>query len=305
MAKILISGGSGLVGSSLVKLLKQQQHEVFVLTQRKSLAKDQNWIYWDVQNEKIIPESIPEVDVVIHLAGENIGGKRWTKKQQQIIRDSRVKSCEFLFKLFSSIEKKPDVFISASAVGYYGSISSDKIFTELDSAAPDYLGSVCDDWECAADKFNSLGSRVVKIRTGVVFSDDGSALQQMIVPMHFGFNAILGRGNQYVPWIHLNDLCSIYAEAVIDPNIHGAFNAVSSEIVTYEKLMKEVCVVLNKKRLKIKIPKFFIKLVFGKMSVILIEGSRVANQKLRETNFQFEYPELNDALRNLLLKKNQ
>lgn len=303
MAKILISGGSGLVGKSLVALLKNQHHQVYVLTHRKELAQNSNWIYWDPEYEIIDTELLHNIDVVIHLAGANIGSKRWTRTRKKIIRDSRIRSCEFLFKLFSTLDKQPGVFISASAVGFYGSTTSEKIYTELDPAAQDFLGKVCDDWERAADKFNSLGSRVVKIRTGVVLSEEGSALQQMILSLRFGLNAILGKGNQYFPWIHIDDLCNIYAKAVNDSNMRGAYNAVSSDISTNEKLMNVVCEVLNKKTLKIKILKVVVKLLFGEMAVILLEGSRVSNQKLLDASFELKYPALPVALRNLLLKE--
>lgn len=304
MAKILITGGTGVIGTSLRKRLLDKGYEVAILSRTKKPETSIETYTWDNKAKIIDKKAIDYADYIIHLAGENIGEKRWTKKRRQIIIESRVKSTELILNSVIDQNKKIKAFISASAVGYYGSITSDKIFIENDSSHNDFIGETCREWEQAADKFMTIGVRTVKIRTGIVLTKESGALEKMISPLKYGISALLGNGKQYLPWIHIDDLCDIYIKAIEDIEMNGVYNAVAPEHVSYKDFMTQVAIVIKKPFLNINIPSFILKIIFGKMSSILINGSRVSSNKLEKTGYFFKYPSVKSALKNLLTKEN-
>ena len=244
-------------------------------------------------------KAIDEADYIIHLAGANIGDKRWTDKRKQLIIDSRVKSAQLLFDTIKDRNKILKAFISASAIGYYGAITSDKIFTETDPAANDFLGETCRLWEQSAGQFNGLGIRTVKIRTGVVLTSQGGALAKMVAPVKIGIGSALGSGKQYLPWIHIEDLCEIYLKAIEDIQMKGPYNAVAPENKTNKEFTHSLAQALNKPFWFPNIPALILKLFFGKMSDMLLKGSRVSSEKIIASDFTFKFPDIETALNDL------
>lgn len=300
MATVLITGGTGLIGKHLYMRLQERGYKVTILSRTKSTEEQIPSFKWDINEFKIDHEAIATADYIIHLSGINIGEKRWTPKRKQQIIESRIKSGQLLFNEIQKQNKDLKAFISASAIGYYGSITSEKIFKETDPPGNDFLGKTCKKWENIADRFQDAGIRTVKIRTGVVLTKRGGALSKMVMPVRKGFGAVIGSGKQYLPWIHIDDLCGIYIRAIEDSKMRGAYNAVAPEHTTNKEFTKSLAGILQKPLWLPNIPAFVMKLVFGKMSEILLQGSRVSSEKIQATGYKFLFPGLEPALYQLM-----
>ena len=300
METILISGGTGLVGRHLCKKLKDKGYAVGFLSRASRQDMDIPTYAWDIESNEIEKEAIETADYIIHLAGANIGSRRWTNKRRQIIIDSRVKTGQLIFDKIKDNKNKLKAFISASAIGYYGAITTDKIFTETDPPSNDFLGKICQQWEQTADNFERLGIRTVKIRTAIVLTKQGGALARMITPVKLRIDPTLGRGNQFLPWIHIDDLCGIYIKAIEDTQMNGAYNAASPDHTTNRDFAKTLARVLNKHFWFPNIPSFLLKLIFGKMSEILLNGSRVSSEKIIKAGYKFKFTNLESSLVDLL-----
>lgn len=304
MEKVLITGGSGIVGKHLSHKLQERGYSVAILSRAKMQTAGVMVYIWNLNNSEIEEKAINNVDYIIHLAGANIGEKRWTKARKQLIVDSRVKTAELIFKKVKEQNKGLKAFISASAIGYYGTITSDKIFKETDLPSDDFLGNTCKEWEDIVDRFKELKIRIVKIRTGVVLTEKKGALSKIITPVKMGIASAIGSGEQYLPWIHIDDLCEIYIKAIEDKQMNGAYNAVAPDHKTNKDFTKILASVLNKPFWFPKIPASLMKLIFGEMSVLLLKGSRVSADKILEAGYKFQFPDLKSALTNLI-KKNE
>lgn len=282
---IVITGGTGLVGRHLSKKLREAGYNVFVLT----------------RSEPESVKAIDQADYIVHLAGANIGAGRWTARRKQEILSSRVETAEVIFKRVAAASEttRLKAFISASATGYYGAVTTDHIFTEDDPAATDFLGETCRLWEAAADRFQELGVRIVKIRTGVVLTAKGGALAKMSLPVKLGLGSAMGSGVQYLPWIHIEDLCGIYIKAIEDVQMQGAYNAVAPEQVNNREFTRSLARALRKPFWLPPIPSLLMKLIFGEMSSILLEGSRVSADKIIREGYSFRFPRLKEAFLDL------
>lgn len=283
-------------------MLMQQGHKVFWLGRQKNVHETIPSFYWDPEKNYIDEKALEKADRIIHLAGMSIN-QRWTKKNKQQIIDSRVKTARMIFDALSRMGKHPEAFISASAAGYYGTYTSDKIFTETDKPANDFTGTVCRLWEEQARLFSTAGIRTVILRSGVVLSTRGGALQKMMVPVKAGFGVPAGTGKQYFPWIHIDDLCRLYIKAIEDRSMEGPYNAVAPEHLTNAEFMRALCRVMKKPFRQFSVPPLLMKLFFGEMSVLLLEGSRLSCRKAIETGFTFEFPDIDTALTDLLAEK--
>ena len=289
MHKILITGGSGLVGRRLTKLLKKNNYNVVVLSRN---PKKENEFKWDVSKSYIDKKALENIDFIIHLAGAGIAEKRWTRNRKKIIIDSRVQSADLLFKEVDKQNLKG--FISASGIGYYGAQTSSKIFTENDDSGNDFLSDVCFKWEKAATQFKNKNTFVTILRTGVVLSKNGGALEKMKTPII----SAIGSGKQYLPWIHLDDLCKIYLYA-IEKEINGIYNAVSVEHITNKDFSKKLAKVIKRPFLNFNVPAFVLKIALGELSKILLEGSRISSKKIEKSGFSFRFKNLDKALLDL------
>lgn len=303
MLTILISGGTGLVGKHLSEKLKEKGYRVAVLSRTSKEDSDIPAFAWDIEKKQIDKEAIETADCIIHLAGAAIAEKRWTAQRKQLIIDSRVKSGQLIFDKVKENKNKVKIFISASAIGYYGAITTDKIFTEADAPANDFLGETCKQWEGVADRFEELGIRTVKIRTGIVLSKQGGALEKMITTVKMGIGSPLGSGKQYMPWIHIDDLCGIYIKAIEDSQMKGVYNAVAPDHKTNMDYVKILARLLKKPLWFPNVPSIAIKIIFGSMSAIILKGSRVSSEKIRAAGYNFLFPDLESALTDLVEKK--
>ena len=302
MATVLITGGTGLVGKHLCKRLKEKGYDVAILSRTRKQETAIPTYTWDLDKKEIQKEAIDTADYIIHLAGANIGDKRWTAKRKQIIIDSRVKTGQLIFSKIKEQNKDLKAFISASAIGYYGTITLDKIFTEADPPANDFLGDTCRQWEQMTDRFKDLGIRAVKIRTGVVLTGQGGALSKMTAPVKMGIGSAVGNGRQYLPWIHIDDLCDIYIKAIEDTQMKGAYNAVAPDQKTNKEFTQTIAHILKKPFWFPNVPAIAMKLMFGKISEILLRGSRISSNKIKKTGYNFLFPDLESALADLLKK---
>ncbi|WP_075341321.1 TIGR01777 family oxidoreductase [Tenacibaculum agarivorans] len=288
MAKILLTGGTGLVGSLLEKILIEKQHEVFILTRS---PKAKNHFKWDVSSN-FIDEKALRVDYIIHLAGAGIADKKWTPKRKKELIDSRVASAELLYNKVKELSIPLKGFISSSGIGYYGAITSENIYKETDEPANDFISKICIEWEKAALLFSNSDIPVTILRTGVVLSKKGGALKKMNTPL---FLSSLGNGNQYVPWIHIEDLCNLYVKAIEDTTFTGIYNAVAPEHQTNTSFTKILGTTLKKTVTPFNVPSFILKLVLGELAIIVLAGSRISTEKI-ESVYQFNFSKLTDAL---------
>jgi uncharacterized protein (TIGR01777 family) len=300
METILITGATGLIGHQLCHKLKELGYRVTTLSRTKNNTSGFQTFTWNIENQILDQEAIDTADYIIHLAGANIGERRWTKERKQFIVDSRVKSAQLLLNKIKSSNIQPKAFISASAIGFYGAFTSDKIFDETDRPAHDFLGTTCQQWESSITQFERLGIRTVLLRTGIVLTKKGGALAKMSIPVKLYLGSPLGDGKQYMPWIHIDDLCNIYIKAITDIKMQGVYNAVAPDFKTNKEFIKTLANVLHKPFLNFNIPAFLFKIIFGEMSAMLLKGSRVSPEKLLATGYIFKYTELKSALLDLL-----
>jgi len=295
---VLITGGSGLVGRYLTSALLNKGYRVTHLSRKSSRFGRVRVFRWDPGKGILDPMSLEGIDYIVNLAGANIGEKRWTKGRKDEIVKSRIESVKLLNKVITDNHLQIKAFISASAAGYYGSITSDRIFKEEDPPASDFLGSTCRLWEESADLFSKTGIRTVKIRTAVVLERSDSALSKLMMPAKFGFLAQTGNGSQYMPWIHIADLCGIYIKAIEDHNINGAFNAVSPNHVTHREFIKTLADVTGKLLFPVSVPAFILRAALGEMSDVVLKGSRIGSDKIINAGYLFRFGNLHDALEN-------
>ena len=291
--QVLISGGSGLLGKAITNLLTIKGYEVAILSRKRGIEGIKSF-YWDYEKSIIDKDAIEFADVIIHLAGENIAGKRWTKKQKQIIIDSRVQTSELLFSAIKEAKSKPRTIISASAIGYYGTKTTQHIYTEDDEAGSDFLADCVVQWEKSVDQFQELGIQVFKFRIGVVLSNQGGALQKMLKPIRAGFGAVLGSGKQYIPWIEISDLARIFLFAIEKKLTNSVYNAVAPDFITNRDFTKILANKLSRHLFLPNIPVFILKLFMGEMSSILLYGSRVSAKSITSEGFDFLYQKLDD-----------
>ena len=289
MAKILITGGTGLIGNKLTQLFIENNHEVAILSRKPS---KKNEFKWNIANNTIDEKAFENIDFIIHLAGAGIADERWSKARKKELIDSRVQSANLLFNYVKKLKIPLKGFISASGIGYYGAVTSDTIFEETANAGNDFLAEICVKWEAAALQFEKEQIPVTILRTGVVLSSSGGALEKMKTPVI----TPLGSGKQYLPWIHIDDLCEIYLKAV-ENNLTGIYNAVAPEHQTSYSFSKELAKSIQKPFVGIPVPSFLLKLMFGEMAIILLEGSKISAKKIEKSGFSFRFNTLEKALK--------
>ncbi len=296
MPKVLITGGTGLIGRHLSRKLKEKGYEVIHLSRSREPESEIPSSYWDVHNHLIEKDALKDADYIVHLSGANIGSKRWTGRRKREILDSRVQSGEFILEQVKKLAKKPEAFISASATGYYSTEPAEDILDEQAAPSDGFLGQTCRAWEQIAEMFTKIGIRSVIIRTGIVLSKDGGALSKFILLVRMGLGAALGSGKQYMPWVHIDDLCGIYIKAIEESQMVGAFNAVAPEHLTNKEFTQSIAKTLRKPLWLPHIPAIIIKLIFGEMSVMLLNGNKISAGKITSAGYNFQFPDIESAL---------
>jgi uncharacterized protein len=297
MKRILITGGSGLVGQQITELLKKKGYEVAWLSRS---AQGEKTFLWNVEKGQIDPEAMEWADAVIHLAGAGVAEKRWTTERKKLILESRTAGTKLLFTAIESSKKKPNAFISASAVGYYGFDTGTALLDESSASGSDFLAQVVIAWENEVRKMESLHVRTVMLRIGIVLDAEGGALGEMLKPP---VAAPLGSGDQWMSWIHVEDLARMFVFALEKTTLQGVFNAVAPNPATNQQLTKEAAMAKRKPYVGIGVPGFALKLVLGEMAAMVLGGNRVSGQKIQKAGFEFEFPELKSALRDIFSKQ--
>ncbi|MDW5472321.1 TIGR01777 family oxidoreductase [Staphylococcus equorum] len=297
MKHYLITGGTGMVGTQLVEAIKQSDAHITILTrQDKSTSHPKiTYVNWSKTNWE---SQIPDIDIVINLAGASLM-KRWTKKHKQAIMLSRLQSTQALFDLFKNRKQKPSVFFNASAVGYYKP-DYDRTYTELYKSLPfDFLSEVVYQWERRARQFESLGTRVVIGRFGMILAEDGGALPLMKLPYEFYLGGKLGSGRQWYSWIHLDDLTRAILYTINNGNAHGIFNF-TAPIVEHQNLFGYTLARVTHRPHFTWVPALVLRLALGQMSTVVLDTQKVIPNKLQAIDFKFKYPDLKIALEDLV-----
>lgn len=302
MSTILVTGGSGLIGGTLVPMLRDAGHQVRIIGRSANRRSDVPCFNWDIGRMTMDGTALEGVTHIIHLAGAGIADGRWTPARKEEIITSRVMPMKLLADTLAQRGQHLEAFITASGIGYYGAVTSDHVFEEEDAPSDDFLGKTCQLWEDAVQLFDNIAAREARIRTGIVLDAKGGALPKLTMPASYGLAASLGSGAQWMPWIHIEDICRIYLKAVEDSTIRGAFNAVAPEHATQKQLLVEISAAIRKPFFLPGVPSLALKLVMGDLARMLTEGSRVSSQKLLDAGFVFNHPELKPALRVLLGK---
>lgn len=298
--KYLITGGTGLIGQKICQLLLAEGHEVSVLSRSQSIGGKINYFKWDLEEEFVDPEAVKEVDCLIHLAGSGIADKKWTRERKTEIIDSRVKPLQLLLEKFKESGQFPKTIVSASAVGIYGFDTGDRELMEGSNPGKDYISEVVLKWEKAIDEFSKTANcRAVKLRIGIVLDKEGGALPKLALPVKLGVGSPIGKGKQWISWIHSSDLIRLFYEASIEPTLDGAFNAVSPNPSTNEFLVNTLGRVMNRPIWFPNIPAFVLKLLLGERAQLVLGGNKVSSKKIQNSGFRFEFDTLEDAIRNI------
>ncbi len=292
---ILISGGSGFVGTSLTEFLEDKGFNVAILSRREKV-EGVNSYKWDHNTNFIEDGAIEFADIIIHLAGESVAGGRWTDKRKERIINSRVKSTQLLYDAIKNSAKKPELFLSASAVGYYGHDNNDELCDETSEPGNDFLAQVVVKWENEVKKIRDLGIRTNMLRIGIVLGENGGALSKMAAPVKLGLGSALGSGKQNMPWISINDLVRMFHFAIENQKMNSVYNAVAPEFINNKEFMKQLAKSLGKPFFMPAVPSFVFRILYGEMADILLYGKRVTAKKIIDEGFEFEYKTLYNYL---------
>jgi uncharacterized protein (TIGR01777 family) len=302
--KIFITGGTGFVGSTLTRELTGQEHEVTILTRTikkgRTLPERASFLEGDPTKQGPWQEKISEHDVVINLAGASIFS-RWSDEKKREIRDSRILTTNHLVEALDAREGKETHLLSTSAVGYYG-FHGDEILDESNHAGTDFLASVAAEWETAARGAERYGVRVVLCRFGVVLGKKGGALEKMVSASRYWLGSPLGTGTQWISWIHEADLARIFLFLLDHKDLAGPINCVAPEPVHNREMAELIGKVLGKPTFLPPVSRFFVKLMLGEFGDILLKGQRVYPEKLLHNEFVFQFPTMEDALKDILQK---
>lgn len=305
MDTVLITGGTGLVGHALTQLLLEKGYKVIILTRKVKSSDHPHLRYatWDIARGTIDVSALQEADHIVHLAGASVSDGRWTAARKKEIVDSRVKSGELICAQLAQHENKVRKVISASATGYYGEYHG-QTFTEDAPPADDFLGSTCAAWENSIRKAEDLGKRVIILRTGLVLSFDGGALKEFYQPLRMGFATIMGSGDQWISWIHVQDLARLYFNAIVNDQLDGVYNAVApNPVINKELVMTLAHVAKGRSFVPVHVPAFALKLALGEMSVEVLKSVKVSAEKIMGTGFMFSYPTVRAAIEQLVQAK--
>jgi uncharacterized protein (TIGR01777 family) len=299
---VMISGGAGMVGRYLTSVLLSHGYKVSHLSRYVNQFGVVRVYRWDPDKGILDPEYLKGTDYIIHLAGANIGDKPWTGKRRNELYNSRVKSSKLIHSTVVDNGIKIKAFISASGTSYYGHVTSEKIYHEGDPSGSGFLASLCKDWEKAADLFDSSGVRTVKIRTAPVMEKSDSILSRLMKPARLGFVLRLGSENQYMPWIHISDLCDIYLKAIEDANLEGVYNAVAPQHVTHGEFMRTLAEIMRRPLIIPPVPAYVVKTVLGELAEVVLQGSRVSSDKIQKAGYRFKFDNLRNALNDIIGK---
>ncbi|HEX3766726.1 MAG TPA: TIGR01777 family oxidoreductase [Puia sp.] len=303
MDTVIITGGTGLIGTALSKFLLSRGYQVIILSRDPKQQKDTppgiTYAGWNVKEQNVNEEAFKKANYVVHLAGAGVADKPWTEKRKIEIVESRTKSSELLIKAMAGIPNNITAVVSASATGWYQQNKSYQS-VETDPPATDFLGETCSAWENSIKPVEALGKRLVILRTGIVLSNDGGAFPAFRRPIQYGIAGILGNGKQMISWIHIEDLCRLYLEAMVNTNWSGVYNAVSPGPVNN----RNFTMTLAKKMkgsffIPMPVPNFMLRMMLGDRSEEVLKSSNISANKIKQQGFQFIYPTIDSAFTDL------
>lgn len=305
MPRVIIAGGTGLVGKKLVQLLIGTRFEIVVLTRSSSrYTNGIQYSCWDPGLQIIDTELFAGQYYIINLAGESIGAKRWSAYQKQHIVASRTEPAMLLEKTCAEAADKPLAVLSVSAIGIYGAQISPTVFSETAVPGIDFLANTCRQWEHASAAAGQHAKRSAILRLGIVLSADGGALTSMALPIKLFAGTYIGSGQQYISWIHIDDLCRWLVFCIENESIAGIYNVAAPDPVSNRDFTRILCRILRRPFIPAGIPGFLLRMVLGEMSSIVTTGSRVSVDKMQSTGFAYTYPDLSSALKALYPKIN-
>jgi uncharacterized protein len=309
MATVLITGGTGVIGSAVTGELLNRNYDIIIMTrspEKYSNTSRVSYAKWDTERQIIDGDAITKADYIIHLAGEGVADKRWTTKRKRQIAESRINGGALLVKALRENVNNVKAVVSASGIGWYGSPlltvpegrgTEKNPFEEPDPAAEDFLGSTCKEWEASIDPVISLGKRLVKFRTGPVLSKENGAIKEFKKPLKFGIATILGNGKQIMSWIHIDDVVRLYIYAIEMERLNGVYNAVAPHPATNKKMIIQLARTLRGKfYIPVFIPSFILKILFGELSIEVLKSAAVSCKKIKGEGYHFLYPSLTAAL---------
>ena len=311
MPVVLITGGTGLIGKNLTRHLTSKGYEVIIVSRKSTHASDDpkiSFANWNVEEQKIDSDAIAKADYIINLAGAGVMEKKWSENYKKEIIESRTRSGELLINALQKNTNNVKAFISASAIGWYGGDTKALLhkngFIETDPADKNFLGETCRLWEESIEPVTKLNKRLVKLRTGIVLSNDGGAFTEFKRSLRFGIAAILGSGKQMISWIHIDDLCRMYIYAIENENLSENYNAVAPSPVNNKTLILKLAKKMRGQfYIPIHIPQFLLKLILGQRSIEILKSATVSCEKIKATGFTFLYPSIDAALKELSKKK--
>ncbi|HEX9649419.1 MAG TPA: TIGR01777 family oxidoreductase [Cyclobacteriaceae bacterium] len=297
--KVLIAGGSGSIGTQLTKLLLEKNFSVSWLSRENKTTEGVKTYLWNYEENIIDDNALNNTEIIVNLAGAGIADKNWSKERKKILKESRIKTTNLLL---NKIEEKPNdvkTYISASATGYYGYDSGSIEKKEGSRFGDDFLATLTKEWEAAADGFSSKGIRTVKLRTGFVVGNNQNGWEKIAKVVKTGFGAAVGSGDQYMSWVHIHDLCRIYLWAIENEKAEGVYNAVSPNPVTNKEFTRQAAQALKRPFFMPNVPGFILRLMYGEIASALLGSSRISSEKIQNEGFQFDYPTLTEALREI------
>lgn len=299
LGKILITGVTGLLGSQLAKTLIEDGEKVIGLSRKEDLTAEIPLYRWNIKEAYVDKSAFEGTHTIIHLAGAPIADEFWTYKRKDLLYDSRIKATELLADTIIKNDLPVKNFISANAIGIYGN-RADEWLCEESSLENNWLANLCKDWEASIDPLTEWGLRTSSVRIGIVLAKNGGALSKMLPPIKRGINPILGNGKQYYSWIHIDDLTGIFKYLINQPNLFGVYNAVAPNPVPFTTFAKSIETVLGKKTIKPPTPKLALRFAMGEMSQIVLDSARVTADKIIRKGYIFKYPDLDEALKDIL-----
>jgi len=304
---VLITGGTGLVGKSLTKALIKKGYKVIILSRSvndKKASEHVSYAAWDVKKQQIDLEALHAADYIIHLAGAGVVEKKWTDAYKKEIVESRTESSRLVYESLKNNTNKVKAVVSASAIGWYGADAMPvKPFTETDAPENSFLGNTCKLWEESIEPVEVLGKRLVKLRTGIVLSNDGGALVEFKKPIKLGAAAILGNGKQMVSWIHIDDLCNLFIAGIEKENLSGSYNAVAPNPVSNKTLTITLAKAMKGKFfIAMHVPSFVLKIMMGQRSMEVLKSTTVSCKKILDTGFAFIFNNIEEAITDLTKK---
>ncbi len=308
MPTVLITGGTGMIGKRLTQLLIGKGYEVIILSRESSGVrceqKGVSYANWDISKQTIDKEAIGKADHIIHLAGAGVADKRWTKQRKEEIVNSRTQSSALIVKVLAENTNHIKTVVSSSAIGWYGAdteMSLQNGFSEEAEADTAYLGETCRLWEASIEPVTQFGKRLVKLRTGIVLSNEGGAFVEFKKPLKAGLATILGSGKQVISWIHVDDLCRMFIAAIENETMNGAYNAVAPHPVTNQYLTITLAKQMRGRfYIPVNVPAFVLKIMLGEMSIEVLKSANVSSKKIQLSGFDFAYPTVENAIAQLI-----